>query len=61
MVAWLGQPPPIIARRAFMPFAPGIRWGVYEVVSLLGSGSMGEVYVLQRGEHAAGASNHARA
>jgi Tol biopolymer transport system component len=27
-----------------MPFAPGTRWGVYEIVDLLGTGSMGEVY-----------------
>ena len=27
-----------------MPFAPGTRWGVYEIVTLLGRGSMGEVY-----------------
>ena len=27
-----------------MSFAPGTRWGVYEVVALLGSGAMGEVY-----------------
>ena len=27
-----------------MPFAAGTRWGVYEVITLLGSGSMGEVY-----------------
>src|SRR5687768_943926 len=28
-----------------MPFAPGTRWGVYEIVTPLGSGSMGEVYL----------------
>src|SRR5699024_10328903 len=38
------QRPIISASRVFMPFTPGTRWGVYEIVALLGSGSMGEVY-----------------